>query len=117
VDTPAAAAPGRVARFRDPLVPQFEFEWHPGTGKVYVLEAAGRHEAGAFVPDPSARARRAVVVAEHCDHHARAYGFVQTFLRGYKKAAQDAPKLAGSALAAGAAGIAHNTLYRGDTDG
>ena len=54
-------------------LPQFRFEWHPQTRKVYVM------------PMPTAEGQRieADVLAEHADNHAQAFGFVQTWSRGY----------------------------------
>ena len=51
------------------------------------------HEGGEFVPDFGKVCINAVVLAEHCDTHAAFYAFCQTFLRGYKKALCDYPKL------------------------
>lgn len=64
--------------------PQFVFEYHPSAGedggKVYVVEAkAARNEKGE-IP--------AAVLAEHVYNEGQAYGFVQTFLRGYRRGAR-----------------------------
>jgi hypothetical protein len=56
-------------------MPQFRFEWHPETGKVYWMSRP--------VPGQSVQA---FVLAEHCDTEGRAFGFVQTFCRGYRAA-------------------------------
>lgn len=71
------AAP-RIEYTRCPNFPQFTFEFHVATGKVYLVEDPGPGNVA-----------RGVAIAEHCDTHARFYGFVQTWLRGYRKALCD----------------------------
>jgi hypothetical protein len=58
-----------------------------------------------------------VVVAEHCEHHARFYGFVQSWLRGYKKAVTDYHRLRESSLVRRTEELRHSGLLRGETDG
>lgn len=82
----------RIQKTSTPTFPQFVFEWHEHTGKVYMLETPGAWIGGQFVPSFAEKTRRAIVVAEHCEHHARFYGFVQTFLRGYRKGKEDQQK-------------------------
>lgn len=60
-----------IAHFDNPRVPQFHFEWHPETKKVYVIRLGVVPLVGE-------------VIAEHADTHGQAYGFVQTWCRGYK---------------------------------
>jgi hypothetical protein len=63
--------------------PQFRFEYHPEIGKVYVMPT----------PTPGAKLV-AEVIAEHCDTEGRAFGFVQTWCRGYREG-QKSPTLVG----------------------
>lgn len=65
--------------------PQFVFEWHPRACKVYLIELPGMMVEGHFVQIASSKPLHGEVIAEHCEHHARFIGFVQTYLRGYKK--------------------------------
>lgn len=90
----------KIEKCTDPLVPQFVFEWHPDTKKVFLCEIPGRHEDGQFIPDFGRTTINAVTITEHCDTHAMFFGFCQTFLRGYKKALSDYPKLSDSAALA-----------------
>lgn len=77
-----------VQKIKDPKFPQFLFEWHEQSQKVYVIGIPGRFEGGEFVIALTGEAR-AAVLAEHCEHHARFYGFVQTYLRGYRQGLAD----------------------------
>lgn len=79
----------RIEYCKDPNFPQFRFEWHPHNGKVYLIELPGVWAEGHFVEVASSKPLQAAVVAEHAEHHARFLGFVQTWLRGYKKAKAD----------------------------
>lgn len=78
----------KIQKTRDSNFPQFLFEWHELTGKVYVIGLPGRFEDRVFVPATCGQAR-AFVLAEHCDTHGRFFGFVQTYLRGYRQGAAD----------------------------
>ena len=78
----------RVQKTKDPNFPQFLFEWHEVTGKVYIIAIPGRFQDEVFVPGMIGEAR-AQVLAEHCDTHARFFGFVQTYLRGYRQGIAD----------------------------
>lgn len=78
--------PNQIGHIDSPKHPQFHFEWHPESGKVYVVNVPGKWIDGIFVKDTSVHTAKAEIAAEHCEHHARFYGFVQTFLRGYNKA-------------------------------
>lgn len=75
----------RIEHASHPKYPEFTFEWHPWTQKVYVVHVPGRRVDGVFVPDPTVGNANAVALAEHCEHHAMFLGFVQTYLRGYVK--------------------------------
>lgn len=90
----------KIHKTTDPLVPQFVFEWHESTKKVFIAEVPGRHEGGQFVPDFGKTVINTVVIAEHCETHAMFYCFCQTFLRGYKKALVDYPNLKESSAVA-----------------
>lgn len=78
----------KIPQTRSPAFPQFVFEYHEHVGKVYVVEVPGEWVDGAFVPKPSGPAQ-GTCIAEHCDTMGRFYGFVQTYLRGYRKAQAD----------------------------
>ncbi len=78
----AADDPNRIYHFRDPRLPQFAFEWHPRTQKVYRIDYPGAWVGDVFLEPPSGTAR-GHVIAEHALTHAMAFGFVQTFCRGY----------------------------------
>jgi hypothetical protein len=62
----------RIIHIRSPMTPEYRFEYHPETGKVYVVRVGVKPEVGD-------------VIAEHCDTHARGIGFVQTYLRGIEE--------------------------------
>ena len=74
----AAGAPvGNLIRtIRTPNFPHFIFEYHPQTGKVYMVDLRAAKDAEGK--------HLAQVIAEHVDTEGRAQGFVQTFLRGYR---------------------------------
>lgn len=79
----------RIYHFSDPRLPQFAFEWHPRTQKVYRIDIPGRWIDGVFVQDTEQRTAKGFCVAEHQNTHAGAFGAVQTFCRGYIKALCD----------------------------
>ena len=60
--------------FRPPELPRFHFAFKPWLGRVYVVDLE-RVTGGRVNAD---------VIAEHCDTEARAFGFVQTWIRGYR---------------------------------
>ncbi len=64
-----------ILHIKRPDVPEFRFEYHPRTGKVYLIQT----------PSYSGQTVQAHVLAEHCDTQGRAIGFVQTFCRGYRE--------------------------------
>ena len=74
--------PNRVYHFSDTRLPQFGFEWHPRSQKVYRIDYPGAWVDGVFL-EPASGTARGHVIAEHAMTHAMAYGFVQTFCRGY----------------------------------
>lgn len=75
----AAGAPvGNLVRhIKMPQFPHFHFEWHPQQGKVILVDLR-------MEKDPTGK-YIAEVIAEHCEDYGRAVGFVQTFLRGYRR--------------------------------
>lgn len=75
----------RIEKTATPSLPQFVFEWHPWTQKVYVVELPGEWFDGQFVPGLSGERASAWAIAEHCEDHGRFLGAVQTWLRGYRK--------------------------------
>lgn len=86
----APEAPGQIAHAKDPRLPQFEFEWHPKTQKVFRMDNPGRWEDGAWVPGAPGSARHGYCIAEHCLTHGQFVGFVQTFCRAYLLACKHA---------------------------
>lgn len=69
---------GQIPKFRFPAFPDFVFEYHEGVGKVYLIDLASKPtDDGKYIAE---------VIAEHVDTHGRAYGFVQTYLRGFRRA-------------------------------
>jgi hypothetical protein len=82
-----------IQKTRDPKFPQFVFEWHEQTGKVWVIGLPGKFIDREFVPAISGQAR-GFIATEHCDTHARFLGFVQTYLRGYRQGTADEKLLA-----------------------
>jgi hypothetical protein len=81
-----------IPKTKDPNFPHLYFEYHQSEGKVYAVEIPGRWEGGKFTPalDGQATGEK---IAEHCDNHAQFIGFVQTYLRGYKKALLNAGRI------------------------
>lgn len=71
----------RIAHAKDPRLPQFRFEWHPGSQKVYRCDTPGMWLDGQWVE--SGEGATGYCIAEHCLTHAQFLGFVQTFCRGY----------------------------------
>lgn len=72
------AAPERICWFRPPGHPRFQFAFKSSEGRVYVVDR--ERAVGSRIA--------ATVIAEHCDTEARAFGFVQTFLRGFVYASE-----------------------------
>lgn len=75
--------PSKIYHLRDPRLPQFGFEWHPRTQKVYRVDFPGEWRDGEFVPDSDKRTAKGFCISEHTETHGAAYGHVQTFCRGY----------------------------------
>lgn len=71
----------RIAHCKDVRLPQFRFEWHPGTQKVHRCDLPGSWIDGQWVE--SVAEVVGYCIAEHCLTHAQFLGFVQTFCRGY----------------------------------
>lgn len=70
----------KVLHIKQPNYPQFRFEWHPGTRKVYLIRVGAKPLVGEKL-------------AEHAETHGEAYAYVQTFLRGYREGlTPDIPK-------------------------
>lgn len=72
-----APAGGLVKQIAQPLYPEFRFEWHPQIGKVYCIEMQ--------MPKTEKGEYHAGIIGEHCENEGRAYGAVQSFLRGYRR--------------------------------
>ena len=58
------------------------FEYHPTTGKVYMIDPTRMNADGKHIAE---------VIAEHCDTDGRAFGFVQTYCRGYRAGRTSTP--------------------------
>ena len=69
-----------IKHIKAPMFPEFRFEYHPLTGKVYLIDT-GRKP----VLKDGQEHHEAEIIAEHCDCSGRAHGFVQTFLRGFRR--------------------------------
>lgn len=57
---------------KQPNFPQYRFEWHPQSRKVYLIRLGRTPLIGE-------------VIAEHAETHGHAFNFVQTFLRGFRE--------------------------------
>ena len=68
-----------IYKIKQPLFPQYHFEWHSQTGKVYVINLSKT------IKRNGEDAHEANVLAEHCTDHGTAFNFVQTWLRGYRE--------------------------------
>ncbi len=88
LSVPPEGASPKIEHTESPRHPQFHFEWHPQSQKVYIGCKPGKWEDGVYVPGDYGHLG-VKVLAEHCDHHARFLGFVQTYLRGYDQAVAD----------------------------
>lgn len=74
----------RIARFSDPDVAGYVFEWHPQTQKVYLIPLPTPEEESQAAAIGEKPRVQAAVLAEHCGTHSLAYAFVQTWCRGFK---------------------------------
>jgi hypothetical protein len=59
---------------KQPSFPQYRFEWHPKSRKVYLIRLGITPLVGE-------------ILAEHAETHGAAIAFVQTFLRGFREGA------------------------------
>lgn len=84
--TPGPLAPPIIPKKRDPAFPQFLFEYHPHTKRVYVTQIPGTWDGPLFTPALTGEAK-AGIIAEHCDDEGKFFGHVQSFLRGFRKCA------------------------------
>lgn len=71
-DPDPTGANSRILHIKQPSFPQFRFEWHPQSRKVYLI----RTGAAPVIAEK---------LAEHAETHAEAYAYVQTFLRGFRE--------------------------------
>lgn len=78
----------KIITTTDSGFPQFRFEFHPATKKVYVLGLTGGFSGKKFELSGSEKVK-AFVLAEDCDHNARFLAFVQAYLRGYRQGRYD----------------------------
>lgn len=79
VTTPVAP---RVHKAMNPSFPDFAFEWHEHSQKVYAIANPGRWEQGRFVPDLAAGTAHASLIGEECDCLPRFKQYTRTFLCG-----------------------------------
>lgn len=82
----------RIQKASTPAFPQFFFEWHEGIGKVYVVAIPGEWIDGGFHADLGRIKADGTCIAEHVSTYGAFLGFVQTYLRGYRKGQSDGPK-------------------------
>lgn len=75
--------PIRVFKSPTPGLQHLIFEYHSQIGKVYKIDKS--RKIGEKYP--------AEVIAEHCDTEARAFGFVQTWCRGFRAGQASVPNL------------------------
>lgn len=68
---------------KDPRLPQFQFEWHPLTEKVYRVDVPGEWRDRTYHPSSQEVIAKGYCIAEHCKDGGQFHGFVQTFCRGY----------------------------------
>lgn len=76
---PHPSGTDKVYHIKQPNFPQYHFEWHPQTRKVYLIRVGTVPLIGE-------------VLAEHAETHGHAQNFVQTFLRGYREGQMPASK-------------------------
>lgn len=69
----------KVLHIKQPNFPQYRFEWHPQSRKVYLIRLGTTPLIGE-------------ILAEHAETHGAAYNFVQTFLRGFREGQLPTPK-------------------------
>ena len=75
----------KIYPISSPVYPQFGFEWHEATQKVWMLPIPGQWIDGVFERDENLNRIQAVCIAEHAEDHGKAFGFVQTWLRGFRR--------------------------------
>jgi len=68
-----------VYHIKQPNFPQYRFEWHPQSRKVYLIRIGRKPLIGE-------------VIVEHAETHGAAFNFVQTFLRGLREGQSPLPK-------------------------
>lgn len=68
-----------VYHIKQPNFPQYRFEWHPQSRKVYLIRLGATPLIGE-------------ILAEHAETHGDAFNFVQTFLRGFREGQLPTPK-------------------------
>lgn len=78
-DPHPSGAGQRVCHIKQPAFPQYRFEWHPHSRKVYLVRVGSTPEIGE-------------ILAEHAETQGAAFNFVQTFLRGFREGQMPAPK-------------------------
>lgn len=79
-----ASSAARILHIKQPQFPQFRFEWHPQTERVYVIRIGALPEVGE-------------VLAHHIDTHGAATNAVLIWLRGFREGST--PAIGGLSLA------------------
>lgn len=77
----AKTPPGAIVKIKPSLpgLNEYLFEWHPTTKKVWVINVAKTVNHKGQLRHP------AEIIAEFCEDHGRAFGFVQTWCRGFRE--------------------------------
>ncbi len=65
----------KIVHIQAKTFPNFRFEWHPEVEKVYYIDLVNAPGVGQCL-------------SEHSEDYGRAFGHVQTFLRGYQLGAK-----------------------------
>lgn len=76
---PHPSGQAKIYHIKQPAFPQYRFEWHPQSRKVYLIRTGRTPLVGE-------------ILAEHAETHGAAYNFVQTFLRGFREGQMPMPK-------------------------
>lgn len=84
-DPDPTGAGQKVLHIKQPNFPQYRFEWHPQSRKVYMVRLGWCAPEGEFVPLDEKTPLIGEKIAEHAETHGAAFGAVQTFLRGYRE--------------------------------
>jgi hypothetical protein len=78
-DPHPSGADRTICHIKQPNFPQYRFEWHPQSRKVYLIRLGTSPLIGE-------------ILAEQAETHGAAHNFVQTFLRGFREGQMPTPK-------------------------